>query len=205
VGSYYHDIGKMEKPEYFVENQHHGARNPHDRLAPSMSSLILAAHIKDGIELAEEARLPRSIIDIIEQHHGTSLMSFFYHKAIEQGSGGREVESGYRYPGPRPETREAAIVMLADGVEAASRTLEEKTPGRIRSMVSKLIQKKFSSGELDNCELSLKDLHQIEVSFNRVLGATYHQRVEYPQDDEERLQTERPEQQPVADGGQDGM
>jgi len=205
VGSYYHDIGKMEKPEYFVENQHHGTRNPHDRLAPSMSSLILAAHIKDGVELAREARLPRSIIDIIEQHHGTSLMSFFYHKAIDQGSEGKEVEDGYRYPGPRPETKEAAIVMLADGVEAASRTLEEKTPGRIKGMVGKIIQEKFASGQLDNCELSLKNLHQIEVSFIRVLGATYHQRVEYPQDIDDRMKAMRREHQPVAENGQGGM
>jgi putative nucleotidyltransferase with HDIG domain len=204
VGSYYHDIGKMEKPEYFVENQHRGTRNPHDRLTPSMSSLILAAHIKDGVELAQEARLPRSIIDIIEQHHGTSLMFFFYHKAIEQGSEGKEVEGGFRYPGPRPETREAAIIMLADGVEAASRTLEEKTPGWIRSMVGKIIQEKFASGELDNCELSLKDLHQIEVSFIRVLGATYHQRVEYPQDVTDRMKSERTEHPAVADSGQGG-
>jgi len=204
VGSYYHDIGKMAKPEYFVENQRHGTRNPHDRLAPSMSSLILAAHIKDGIELAEEAHLPRSIIDIIQQHHGTSLMSFFYHKAIDQGSDGKEVEGSYRYPGPRPETKEAAIVMLADGVEAASRTLEEKTPGRIKSMVGKIIQDKFASGQLDNCELSLKNLHQIEVSFIRVLGATYHQRVEYPQDSDIRMKVEQREHQPVAENDQGG-
>jgi putative nucleotidyltransferase with HDIG domain len=205
VGSYYHDIGKMEKPEYFVENQRHGTRNPHDRLAPSMSGLILAAHIKDGVELAREARLPRSIIDIIEQHHGTSLMSFFYHKALEQGSGGKEAEGSYRYPGPRPETKEAAIVMLADGVEAASRTLEEKTPGRIKSMVAKIIQDKFASGQLDNCELSLKNLHQIEVSFIRVLGATYHQRVEYPQDIAGRIKDEEREHLPVTENDQGGV
>jgi len=205
VGSYYHDIGKMVKPEYFVENQSHGTRNPHDRLAPSMSGLILAAHIKDGVELAREARLPRSIIDIIEQHHGTSLMTFFYRKAIDQGSEGKEVEGSYRYPGPRPETKEAAIVMLADGVEAASRTLEEKTPGRIKTMVGKIIQDKFASGQLDNCELSLKNLHQIEVSFIRVLGATYHQRVEYPQDIDDRMKTVQQKQQPVAENGQSGM
>ncbi len=204
VASYYHDIGKMEKPEYFVENQGHGTRNPHDRLAPSMSSLILAAHIKDGIELAREARLPGSIIDILQQHHGTSVMSFFYHKAIEQGSG-KEVEGAYRYPGPKPETREAAIVMLADGVEAASRTLEEKTPGRIKGMVVKIVQEKFSSGQLDNCELSLKDLHQIEVSFARVLGATYHQRVEYPQTADDKMKSEKREHQPVADEGHDRL
>jgi hypothetical protein len=204
VASYYHDIGKLEKPEYFVENQRHGTRNPHDRLAPSMSSLILAAHIKDGVELAKEAHLPRSIVDIIQQHHGTSRMSFFYQKAIDQGSG-REVEEAYCYPGPKPETKEAAIVMLADGVEAACRTLEEKTPSRIKGMVGKLIQEKFSTGQLDNCELSLKDLHQIEVSFLRVLGATYHQRVEYPRIDEDRTRDERREHEPVVNNGRNGI
>ena len=115
------------------------------------------------------------------------------------------MEGAYRYPGPKPETREAAIVMLADGVEAASRTLEEKTPGRIKGMVVKIVQEKFSSGQLDNCELSLKDLHQIEVSFARVLGATYHQRVEYPQTADDKMKSEKREHQPVADEGHDRL
>jgi putative nucleotidyltransferase with HDIG domain len=200
VASYYHDIGKLEKPEYFVENQRHGTRNPHDRLAPSMSSLILASHIKDGVDLAQQARLPRSLIDVIQQHHGTSLMTFFFQKALDQGAG-REVDSAYRYPGPKPETKEAAIVMLADGVEAASRTLEDKTPGRLKGMVNKIIQEKFSSGELDHCELSLKDLHEIEVSFIYVLGATFHQRVEYPRTEEDRQKSEPLERQAVRNNG----
>jgi putative nucleotidyltransferase with HDIG domain len=184
VASYYHDIGKLEKPEYFVENQGHGSRNPHDRLAPSMSSLILAAHIKDGIDLAKRAKVPRAIIAVIQQHHGTSLMSFFYQKALDQGAGKAD-QHAYRYPGPKPETKEAAIVMLADSVEAVSRTLEEATPSRLRGMVRKIIQEKFTSGELDNCELTLKDLHNIEESFVHILGGTFHQRVEYPQGEEE--------------------
>jgi len=184
VASYYHDIGKLEKPEYFVENQGHGRKNPHDRLAPSMSSLILAAHIKDGAELAKRANVPKAIIDVIQQHHGTSLMAFFYQKALDQGFG-KEVQEAYRYPGPKPETKEAAIVMLADSVEAASRTLEEATPSRIKGMVTKIIQEKFTAGELDNCELTLKDLHKIGESFIRILSGTFHQRVEYPQGENE--------------------
>lgn len=190
VASYYHDIGKLEKPEYFVENQGHGFKNPHDRLAPSMSSLILTAHIKDGVELAKRAKLPQAIIDVIKQHHGTSLMTFFYQKALDQGAG-PEVREAYRYPGPKPETKEAAIVMLADSVEAASRTLEEATPGRLKGMVRKMIQEKFSAGELDNCELTLKDLHKIEESFIHVLSGTFHQRVEYPQGEGEGRKTGR--------------
>lgn len=191
VASYYHDIGKLEKPDYFVENQTHGARNPHDRLSPSMSSLVLAAHIKDGIELAIQSRVPKAIIDVIEQHHGTSLMTYFYQKALDQGAS-REVQEAYRYPGPRPETKEAAIVMLADVVEATSRTLEEASPSRLKGMVTKIIQEKFAAGELDNCELTLKDLHSIGESFIHVLGGTFHQRVEYPQ--EEAAAEKQPEE-----------
>jgi len=188
VASYYHDIGKLEKPEYFVENQGHGFRNPHDRLAPSMSSLILTAHIKDGVEFATQAKLPKAIIDVIKQHHGTSLMTFFYQKALDQGSG-TVVQEAYRYPGPKPETKEAAIVMLADSVEAASRTLEEATPSRLKGLVRKIIQEKFSTGELDDCELTLRDLHKIEESFIHVLSGTFHQRVEYPQGEGEDRKT----------------
>jgi putative nucleotidyltransferase with HDIG domain len=191
VASYYHDIGKLEKPEYFVENLGHGGKNPHDRLAPSMSSLILVAHLKDGVELAKEARLPRAIIHIIRQHHGTSVMTFFYHKALDQGAG-KEVEGAYRYPGPKPETKEAAIVMLADAVEAASRTLEGATPSRLKGMIRKIIQDKFSAGELDNCELSLKDLHRIEESFIHTLIGTFHQRVEYPLGENEERKGKSP-------------
>jgi putative nucleotidyltransferase with HDIG domain len=200
VSSYYHDIGKLEKPEYFVENQRLGSRNPHDRLAPSMSSLILAAHIKDGVELAEQFNLPRSIIDVIQQHHGTSLMTYFYQKALDQSSD-REAEEGYRYPGPKPETKEAAIVMLADSVEAASRTLDEKTPSRLKGLVTRIIQDKFAAGELDNCELSLKDLHRIGESFIHVLGGTFHHRVEYPREENENKAGERIEKRTVRQNG----
>jgi hypothetical protein len=187
VGSYYHDIGKMLKPEYFVENQM-GAKNKHEKLAPSMSSLILEAHVKEGKELAEEDGLPDCIIEFITGHHGTSIMTYFYEKAKQQ-KGDDEVDiNEYRYPGPKPKAKEVAIVMLADSVEAASRTLEDPTPARIGNLVRKISSAKFESGELEGCDLTLSNLHLIEESFTRVLLGIYHRRVAYPQDEEERTE-----------------
>jgi cyclic-di-AMP phosphodiesterase PgpH len=180
VSAYYHDIGKVQKPLYFVENQ--GLENKHDRLEPSMSSLILSAHVKEGIDLAREYKLGRKIADIIQQHHGTSLIVYFYQKAKEQEDPEMEQvnEDAYRYQGPRPQTKEAALVMLADEVEAASRTVLDPTPARLQGVVQRMINKIFTEGQLDECELTLKDLHQIAKSFNLVLAGTYHHRVEYP-------------------------
>ncbi len=178
VCGYYHDIGKVKKPLYFIENQTNG-RNKHDKLAPSMSSLILIAHIKDGIEIARKNKLGQAIIDTIQQHHGTSLISYFYEKARQvKGSAGVKVDH-FRYPGPKPQTREAGLVMLADVVEAASRTLENPTPARIQGLVQHLINKIFSDGQLDECELTLKDLHRIAKSFNKILYGIHHHRIEY--------------------------
>ena len=179
VAAYYHDIGKVKKPLYFIENVGSG-ENKHDKLAPSMSALILMAHLKDGVEMAREHRLGRSLVDIIRQHHGTSLMKFFYDRAKQREE--REIdEYDYRYPGPKPQTREAALIMLADAVEAASRTLHDPTPARIQGMVQKIVNNIFIDGQLDECELTLKDLHNIAKSFNRVLGGIFHHRVEYPE------------------------
>jgi putative nucleotidyltransferase with HDIG domain len=184
VGSYYHDIGKMLKPEYFVENQM-GARNKHEKLAPSMSALILEAHVKEGKELAEENGLPECIIEFITGHHGTGIMTYFYEKAKQQ-KGDNEINiEEYRYPGPKPRAKEVAIVMLADSVEAASRTLEDPTPARVRNLVKKISSTKFDSGELEGCDLTLRDLHLIEESFTRVLLGTYHRRIAYPEREEE--------------------
>lgn len=184
VGSYYHDIGKMLKPEYFVENQM-GARNKHEKLAPSMSALILEAHVKEGKELAEENGLPECIIEFITGHHGTGIMTYFYEKAKQQ-KGDNEINiEEYRYPGPKPKAKEVAIVMLADSVEAASRTLEDPTPARVRNLVKKISSSKFDSGELEGCDLTLRDLHLIEESFTRVLLGTYHRRIAYPEKEEE--------------------
>jgi putative nucleotidyltransferase with HDIG domain len=187
VGSYYHDIGKMLKPEYFVENQM-GARNKHEKLAPSMSALILEAHVKEGKELAEENGLPDCIIEFITGHHGTSIMTYFYEKAKHQKGDDDVNIDEYRYPGPRPKAKEVAIVMLADSVEAASRTLDDPTPARVRNLVRKISSAKFDSGELEGCDLTLRDLHLIEESFARVLLGIYHRRVAYPEKEEEKTE-----------------
>jgi hypothetical protein len=182
VAAYYHDIGKIKKPLYFIENLG-GRENRHDKLAPSMSSLILMAHVKDGTEMARENRLGQALTDILRQHHGTSLMKFFYDRAKSKAVPGVEQidERDYRYPGPKPQTREAALIMLADAIEAASRTLTDPTPARIQGMVQKIINNIFIDGQLDECELTLKDIHNIAKSFNLVLGGIFHYRVDYPE------------------------
>ncbi len=185
VAAYYHDIGKMTKPLYFIENQA-DRENRHEKLAPSMSSLILISHVKDGVELAKAHKLGREIIDIIKQHHGTSLISYFYEKAKEQaekreGKSPQIKDEDFRYPGPRPQTKEAGLVMLADVVEAASRTLVDPNAARIQGMVQKIINKVFSDGQLDECELTLKDLHEIAKSFYKTLSGIFHHRVDYPE------------------------
>ncbi|MFA5072812.1 MAG: HDIG domain-containing metalloprotein, partial [Nitrospirota bacterium] len=179
VGAYYHDIGKIHKPEYFIENQR-VSENKHDKLAPSMSSLIIASHVKDGVELARMHRLPSSIVDIIQQHHGTSLITYFYHKAKELTPYAPIAEEDYRYHGPRPRTKVAAIVMLSDAVEAASRTLENPTPQRIQALTSSIITRIFLDDQLIMCDLTLKDLRDISRSFNLILTGIFHQRIDYP-------------------------
>lgn len=192
VGSYFHDVGKMRKPSYFIENQQ-GGENRHNKLAPSMSALIIASHVKDGLDLAREYKLPTRIADFIPQHQGTKLITYFYNKAQEQAqqNGSTVDEKDYRYPGPRPQTREAGIILLADGVEAAVRSIPEKTPAKIRAMVQKIINKNFTEAQLDECDMTLKDLHVIAESFVRVLVGIYHQRIEYP-DVEEKKATVTP-------------
>ncbi len=187
VSAYYHDIGKMEKPLYFIENQA-GGENRHDKLAPSMSNLILISHVKEGVELAQKHKLGREIIDIIQQHHGKSLISYFYSKAKEQainrgGKNSRVKQEDFRYPGPKPQTKEAGLVMLADMTEAAVRSLANSSPARIQGTVQKTINKAFADGQLDDCELTLKDLNEIATSFNKTLGGIFHHRVEYPEAD----------------------
>lgn len=195
VASLYHDIGKIKMPLYFVENQMDG-ENRHEKLAPSMSALILMSHVKDGVEMAHKAKLPIEIIDIIQQHHGSSLIQFFYQKAKDQAEKrpDRMVsvnEEDFRYPGPKPQTKEAAVVMLSDAVEAASRSLEEPSPARIKGLVHKIINRIFADGQLDDCDLTLKDLHKIAKTLNTTLSGIFHQRIQYPgQDKEERKKTE---------------
>ena len=178
VACLYHDIGKLKRPHCFAENQF-GGENVHDRINPSLSALAVIAHVKEGIEIAKQLKLPQPIIDVIPQHHGTSLVSFFYQRAVEsQGSNVRE--DSFRYPGPKPQTKEAAIIMLADSVEAAARTLAKPTPNRIEQLVRSIIRSRLEDGQLSECDITLMDLELITQTFTRVLQGLLHSRVEYP-------------------------
>jgi len=179
VSSYYHDIGKIKMPEYFVENQS-SSLSKHEKLAPHMSSMIISSHVKEGVELANQHKLPQPIIDIIEQHHGTSLMTFFYQKAKGQREENEPAEEEYKYPGPKPQTRVAALVMMADAVEAASKVLNDPTPARIAALVDKIINHIFLEGQLDECELTLKDISEIKKHFSYILTGIMHKRIDYP-------------------------
>ena len=203
VGSHFHDIGKLKKPLYFSENEAFG-KSKHDTLTPSMSNLIILSHTKDGVDLACKHKLNRVLIDIIKQHHGTSLDYYFYRRAEEINEGDSAVdEKEFRYPGPRPQSRESAIIMLADSVEAASRSLEKPTTAKIRAAVRNIIRMKFEDGQLDECDLTLKDLHKIEETFNRILLNTLHHRVKYPEEGKEDKgeTSERPVQELAKDSG----
>lgn len=184
VGACFHDIGKMFKPNYFVENQTPGA-NRHDTLQPAMSTLIIIAHVKDGADLGRKHKLPKRIIDFIEQHHGTTLVEYFFRMATkksEQDPNSVEVaENTYRYPGPKPQTREAAVLMLADAVESASRALVEPTPSRLQNLVEQIAMKKLLDGQFEECALTLKDLDLIKTSLAKSLTAIYHGRIKYPE------------------------
>lgn len=180
VASYYHDIGKLEKSDYFVENVVNKERSKHHKLSPSMSALIISSHVKEGVELARRHKLPKVIQDAILEHHGMSTVSFFYEKALEQDPHKQVQEKDFRYPGPRPQTRETAIIMLADSVEAASRSLATSSPKLLRELVKKIIRDKFTSSQLDQCELTLRDLDEIVEGFMPVLQGIFHTRIEYP-------------------------
>lgn len=183
VGAYFHDIGKMLKPEYFIENQSPND-NRHESLIPAMSTLVIIAHIKDGGDLARQHRLPEPIIDLIEQHHGTTLVEYFFGRANEQSladPNGAEVdESSFRYPGPRPQTKEACVLMLADSAESACRSLVEPTPARIESLVREIAERKLDDGQFDECSLTLRELRTIENTVSKSLIANYHGRIKYP-------------------------
>lgn len=178
VGAMYHDIGKLKRPYFFIENQF-AQDNPHDKIAPTLSALIITSHIKDGLEMAKEGKLPQSIQDIIAQHHGDSMVSFFYHKAVEDNP---EIqEETFHYEGPRPQTKEAALVMLADSIEAAVRSMKQATPGRIEGLVRKIIKDKLNDDQLNQSNLTFRDLDKIATAFVRVLTGIFHSRVEYPE------------------------
>lgn len=182
VSSYYHDIGKLKKPQYFIENQQN-SDNRHDKLSPKMSSLIIISHVKDGCELAAQAKLGRPIINLIRQHHGTSIVSYFYDKAKkDKDESIRSLsESDFRYPGPKPQTKEAGLIMLADVIEASSRTLSNPTPARIKSLVRERIEGIYMDGQLDECELTLSNLNTIAETFTKILTGIFHHRVDYPE------------------------
>jgi len=179
VGAYYHDIGKIKRPNYFVENQR-GFDNPHEKIAPALSTLIITSHVRDGVELAREAHLPEDIICFIEQHHGTSLTKYFYSRALEEDREGMLNEDSFRYEGPKPQSKEVALVMLADSVEAGVRSLQEPTPDKIRNMVRMIIKDKLNDGQLESSDLTFKHLDIIADSFCKSLEGLYHKRIEYP-------------------------
>jgi len=184
VSTYYHDIGKLNKPQYFVENEGF-TTSKHQNLSPAMSSLIITAHTKDGLELGKEYKLPRKILSIIREHHGSTLVEYFYHQAKEQNQENHQVEeSAFRYPGPLPRTKEAALVMLADAVESASRTMKDPSPAHLEHLVHDLIIKRLLDGQLDDCDLTFRELHEAEISFIKVLAGIYHGRIKYPQQEE---------------------
>ncbi|MCU0232854.1 MAG: HDIG domain-containing protein [Thermoanaerobaculales bacterium] len=180
VCAYYHDVGKLVKPDYFVENQRDG--NPHDGLAPSMSALVLQSHVKEGLALAREARLPLPVRQGIATHHGTKLIQYFYSRAVERGGGDKSDvrESDYRYPGPKPHTKELGILMLADAVEAAARTLESPTPTKIQAMIDTIFSNSLEDGQLEVCELTFSELERVASAFLLVLTNMYHHRIDYP-------------------------
>lgn len=185
VASYYHDIGKMNRPEYFVENQMDND-SKHSVIKTSLSVSILKSHIKEGVEMGKKYNLPSNVVDIIQEHHGNSLMIYFYHQAKQESpDNGEPNKLDFSYPGPKPQTKEAAIIMLADAVEAASRSLAKPTPVRIEGLIKKIINNKFIDGELDDCDLTLMDLNKIANVFTRSLSTIFHSRVEYPEEREE--------------------
>ncbi|MGL5086390.1 MAG: HD family phosphohydrolase [Clostridium sp.] len=180
IGAYYHDIGKIKRPYFFGENLM-GRENPHNKIKGNLSTLIIISHVKDGMELAKEYKVPKVIQDIIEQHHGTTLVKYFYLTMKNEAENPDDVkEEDFRYPGPRPSSKEAGILMLADGVEAAVRSIKEPTKSKIEEMVNNIIKDKLQSDQLSNCDLTLRDLEKIRKCFLKVLNGLYHQRIEYP-------------------------
>lgn len=199
VCSYFHDVGKLKKPEYFIENQHEGAENPHDSLTPTMSALIIIAHVKDGVDMALKHHLNPRVIDVIREHHGDSLVSYFYRRAQEQKRAEKDKidkklenpedlpkvdQKNFRYPGPCPRSRESGIISLADAVESASRSLKKPTPGRIRALVEDLIEQRICDGQLDQCDLTMRDLAVVKDVFCKTLRSMLHSRIDYPKDED---------------------
>jgi putative nucleotidyltransferase with HDIG domain len=203
VCSYFHDIGKLKKPTYFIENQ--GEENPHDSITPSMSALVIIAHVKDGVDLAIKHKLNPVIVDVIREHHGDSLVYYFYHKAREARNEAQEKadqglinpedvpevdEKNFRYAGPRPRTPESGIISLADCVESASRTLTKPTPAKIESLVNDIVNKRIAEGQMDDCGLTLSDLKKIRESFAKTIRSILHSRINYPKEEDRKNDAE---------------
>lgn len=203
AGTYYHDIGKMARPQFFIENQPVG-RNPHDRLPPEKSVEVIRGHVTEGLRMAREARLPEAIRAFIREHHGTTIIGYFLEKARRNGDD-EPLPSNFRYPGPRPRSRETAVVMLADGVESAARTLADPSRERIRELIDGLVAARLEGGELDDAPLTLRDLDRIKREFSRVLTGVYHHRIDYPggPGTEEEGESDRPEAGEIRPGGKD--
>ena len=183
VGAYYHDIGKINKPAYFVENQM-GSASRHDQLSPAMSQLVIVGHVKDGVEIAKEYGLPAVLRQFIETHHGTTLMEYFYHEAQKKADDKQTVsEAEFRYPGPKPKSKEAAIIMLADAVESAARSMTDHTPAKVETLVHTIAMKRLQDGQFDECDLTLRELSRIEASLSKTLAAHHHGRIAYPKSD----------------------
>ncbi len=179
VAAYYHDIGKIKRPSFFIENQTKG-QNPHNKITPQLSSLIILSHPGDGMEMAKQQRLPKNVVELIGQHHGTSLLSFFYYKILRQDNMDDVDETQFRYSGKKPESKEAVILMIADAVEAAIRTIDRITPAKIETMIDKIIKEKFDDSQFDQADITMKDIYLIKHSFLKTLYGIHHARIEYP-------------------------
>jgi putative nucleotidyltransferase with HDIG domain len=191
VGAYFHDIGKAENPEYFAENEPYGGRSRHEDLKPSLSASVIRSHVTQGLKIAKEHGLPGAVRDFIPQHHGTSVIRYFYGKALDSRQVGPEYEGEFRYSGPKPQSRETAIVMLSDSVDAVSRTLEKPSPSSIEDAVRDTIRHRLLDGDLDESNLTLADLNTVAETFIKVLNGTFHNRPEYPARDEPETQETR--------------
>jgi putative nucleotidyltransferase with HDIG domain len=181
VGALYHDVGKLKRPQFFTENQVSGD-NPHDRISPHLSYLIITAHVREGLELLRDYGLPADLEAFVAEHHGTTVLSYFSKRALEESSGLDELN--FRYPGPRPRSRETAVLMLADAVESASRSLQEPNQGSIRALIDRLVEQRLQDGQLAESQLNLTDIEEIKDTFERMLTAIMHRRVAYPSAEE---------------------
>lgn len=201
VGALYHDLGKIKRPGFFVENQFSGD-NPHDRISPHLSYLIITSHVRDGLELLSDHRMPEELLPFVAEHHGTTVLSYFYKRALDEG---QVEELNFRYPGPKPRSKETGILMLADAVESASRTLSEPTPASIRSLIDRLVQQRLQDGQLDETPLTFNDLEVISATFQRMLTAILHRRISYPSAEEVRsLRKARAGGAPLGEGSKGG-